>query len=144
VLLLTSSGAKMIGHEKRRHFRIHFNRQVQLNFSTEVYDECQVNNISLGGMFVNGIFPHKVDDQCEVSITQTSKTTNFTFKALATIVRQVDDGIALKFMSMSFESLMLLELILQYEPREDSSDTEIKLPTDLPFDISEEEFTITD
>ena len=128
----------MFEQEKRRHFRIHFKRQVQLDFFTEVYDKFQVKNISLGGMFVNGKFPFKVDDQCNVSITQTSKTTYFTFKALAEIVRQDDEGIALKFISMSFESLVLLELILLYEPREKSSDTEIKLPTDLPFEISDD------
>lgn len=134
----------MFGEEKRRYFRIQFSRQIQLNFSTEVYEECQVDNISLGGMFVKGTFPHEAEEKCDVSITQTSSTTNFTFKAVAEIVRRVDDGIALKFTSMSFESLMLLELILQYEPREDSLDAEIKLPTDLPFEVNEEEFSISD
>ena len=134
----------MSEQERRRYFRIHFKRQVQLDFSTEVYDKCQANNISLGGLFVNGKFPHKVDDQCYVNITQTSKTTYMTFKAIAKIIRQDDEGIALKFISMSFESLVLLELILLYEPRGKSSDTEIKLPTDLPFEISEEESSIPD
>jgi len=137
----------MSEQEKRRYVRIHFKRQVQLDFFTEVYDKCQVKNISLGGLFVNGKFPHKVDDQCYVNITLTSKTTYLSFKALAEIVRQDDEGIegiALKFISMSFESLVLLELILLYEPREKSSDTEteIKLPTDLPFEICEEESSI--
>ena len=134
----------MFDQEKRRYFRMHFKRQVQLNFFTEVYDQCQVNNISLGGMFVNGKFPHKVNDQCYVNITQTSKTTYFTFKALAKIVRQDNEGIALMFVSMSYESLVLLELTLLYEPREKSSDTEIELPKDLPFEISEEEFPVPD
>jgi len=134
----------MFEQEKRRFFRIHFKRQVQLDFFTEVYDECLVKNISLGGMFVIGKFPHKVDDECHVSIVQKSKTTNFTFKALAKIVRQDDEGIALQFISMSFESLVLLELILLYEPRDKSSDTEIKLPSDLPFKICEEESFIPD
>ena len=134
----------MFDQEKRRYFRMHFKRQVQLNFSTEVYDQCQVNNISLGGMFVNGKFPHKVNDQCYVNITQTSKTTYFTFKALAKILRQDNEGIALMFVSMSYESLVLLELTLLYEPREKSSDTEMELPKDLPFEISEEEFTVPD
>ena len=124
--------------EKRRYFRIHFKRQVQLDFLTEVYDNCQVRDLSLGGMFVNGNFPHKVDDKCYVNITQTSKTTYLTFKALAKIVRQDDDGIALIFISMSFESLVLLELTLLYEPREETSGAEINLPTDLPFEISDE------
>lgn len=130
--------------EKRRYFRIHFERQVQLDFSAELYDDCLVNNISLGGMFVTGKFPHQVEDQCYVNITQTSKTSYFTFRSLAEIVRQDDHGIALEFVSMSFESMVLLELIMLYEPREISSETEKKLPADLPFEIREEEIPLFD
>ena len=54
--------------EKRRHKRIHFDRQVQIDFFTEVFDQCQVKNISLSGMFVTGKFAHDVEDQCYVKV----------------------------------------------------------------------------
>lgn len=130
--------------EKRRYVRIHFNRQVQLDFSTEVYDNCQVMDISLGGMYINGKFPHKIEDQCYINLVQTSRKIYLTFQALAKIVRHDDNGIGLEFVSMSFESLLSLEMILLYEPREDSSDTEIVLPEDVPFEISEETYGIPD
>lgn len=134
----------MVEHDKRRYFRLHFKRKVQLEFSSDFYDKCQVQNISLGGMFVKGNFSHKVDDQCSVTIVHKSKTTYLTFRAKAKIVRRTDEGIALQFISMSFESLVLLELILLYEPRDDSAGTEGKLPTDLPFTVSEEDSPVPD
>lgn len=129
----------MTEQEKRRFFRIHFKRQVQLDFSTKIYSDCKVKDISLGGMFVLGGFQQKVNDQCYVFLAQTSKTAHLKFEILAKVIRQDDQGIALEFISMSYESMMLLELILLYEPREDSSDTEPELPADLPFTIVEEE-----
>lgn len=134
----------MSAQEKRCHFRIHFKRQVQLDFSSEVYDNCQIKNISLGGMFITGKLPHKVNDQCYVTISQQSKTSSLTFKAQTKIVRKDDEGIALQFVSMSFEDMVSLELILLFEPREKSSDVEQALPTDLPFKICEEESIIID
>lgn len=129
----------MFKEEKRRHFRKHFERQVKLAFFTEFYDQCQVQNISFGGLFVQGQFPYKAGDQCYVIITHSGKSTRMTFRALAEIVRHEEEGIALRFLSMSFESLVLLELILLYEQEEMSSGKERKLPTDLPFELCEEE-----
>ena len=124
--------------EKRRFVRIHFERQVQLDFFTEFYDQCQIKDLSFGGVFIKGKFPHKVDDQCYINLVQTSKTTCLTLKALSKVIRQDDKGIALNFISMSFESLLSLEMILLYQEREKSADTDIELPNNLPFKICED------
>ena len=128
----------MSEQEKRRFVRIHFERQVQLDFFTEFYDNCQIMNLSFGGMFVNGNFPHTVDDQCYINLAQTSKTTSLTLKALAKVTRRDDEGIALEFVSMSFESLLSLEMVILYQEREKSADSDIQLPENIPFKICED------
>lgn len=128
----------MSEQEKRRFVRIHFERQVQLDFFTEFYDNCKIKDLSFGGIFIHGNFPHKVDDQCYINLTQTSKTTSLKLKALSKVVRQSDEGIALNFISMSFESLLSLEMILLYQEREKSTDTDIQLPENIPFTICED------
>lgn len=128
----------MSEQEKRRFVRIHFERQVQLDFFTEFYDNCQIKNLSFGGMFIYGKFPHTAGEQCSVNLAQTSKTTCLMLKALSKIIRQDDEGIALEFISMSFESLLSLEMILLYQEREKSADTDITLPKNIPFEICED------
>lgn len=124
--------------EKRRYERIHFERQVQIDFFTELYNQCQIKNISLSGMFVAGKFPHNVEDMCYVNLVQKGENVYLRLEALAKVVRQEHDGIALHFTSMSFESLLSLEMILLYQARERTADTGIKLPKKLPFEINEE------
>ncbi|MCK9262502.1 MAG: PilZ domain-containing protein [Deltaproteobacteria bacterium] len=124
--------------EQRRYKRIHFERQVQMDFFTEMYNECQIKNISLSGMFVVGEFPHNVDDQCYVRLTQKGRNVHLTLEALAKVVRQEDEGIALHFTAMSFESLLSLEMILLHQAREGSAENGLKLPENLPFEINEE------
>ena len=128
----------MSGQEKRRHERIHFERQVQIDFFTEVYNQCQVKDVSLSGMFVTGKFTCNVEGQCYVNLVQKGKNVYLKLEALAKVVRQKDEGIALQFISMSFESLLSLEMILLYQEREKAADTEMKLPEVLPFEINEE------
>ena len=127
----------MTEKERRRHARIDLERQVELEFFTEVYDKCQVKNISSGGMFILGKFPPELDDRCYINFTQTSQNTRLTLQAFAKVVRRNDEGIALEFTSMSFESLLSLEMILLYEEKEKTSRVEIKLPEVLPFEVSE-------
>lgn len=124
--------------EKRRHERIHFERRVQIDFFTEVYNQCRIKNISLSGMFVTGKFTHDIEDRCYVNLVQKSENVYLTLEALAKVVRKEDDGIALNFTSMSFASLLSLEIILLYQARDKSAGTEIKLPKELPFEINEE------
>ena len=127
----------MTEQERRRFVRIHFERQAQLEFFTEIYDKCQVKNISTGGMFVVGKFPQDIEKKCYVNVTQSSPNNYLTFQALAKVVRQDDQGIALEFTSMSFESLLSLEMILLFQEKEKISHSEMKLPEVLPFEISE-------
>ena len=127
----------MTEQERRRYVRIHFARQVKLEFFTEIYDKCQVKNVSLGGMFVIGEFPQDLEDKCHLNFKQTSQDTCLTLQAFAKVVRQNNEGIAIEFISMSFESLLSLEMVLLFQEKEKSSTVEIKLPESLPFEISD-------
>ena len=124
----------MIEQDKRRHVRIDFERKVQLDFFTEVYDKCRVRDISLGGVFINGEFPPKLNTQCHVYLAQKGNNSLILLTALAKVVRHDDKGMALEFLSMSFESLLSLEMILLYQ----ATDIDVKMPEKLPFEICED------
>ena len=129
----------MSRQDQRLNFRIDFKRRVQLAFSSEVYDNCKMHNISLGGMFVTGKFAPKVTEQCLVTIQQESKAGSLSVTAQAQIIHKTAKGIGLQFLSMSFEDMVSLELILLYEPCEEPGSSERQLPTDLPFAVSADE-----
>jgi hypothetical protein len=124
--------------EKRQYERIDFERQAKIDFFTEVYDHCQVQNISLSGMFVAGKFTPNVDSKCYVKFVQKGKNVYLILEALAKVVRQQDEGIALEFISMSFESLLSLEMILLYQERKESAGAEMKIPDKLPFEVNDD------
>lgn len=124
--------------EKRRFERIQFERQVQLDFSSELYTGCQLKNLSYRGVYVIGEYPHKAGEQCIVTLSQTSRTTSLRLKSLSQIVHRDKGGIGLEFLSMSFESLLSLEMILLYQGKEKSEDAERSVPSELPFQVCED------
>lgn len=129
----------MVNQDKRASFRINLKRQVQLAFSSKVYDNCKMDNIALGGIFVTGTFSHKVAEPCLVTIHQESNAGSLSVTAQAQITHKTEQGIGLQFLSMSFEDMVSLELMLLYEPCKMPHGSERQLPTDLPFAISDDE-----
>ena len=126
----------MSRQDKRTSFRIDLKRHVQLAFSSKVYDNCKMHNISQGGMFVSGEYTPKVAEQCLITIQQESKAGSLSVIAQAQITHKTAKGIGLQFLSMSFEDMVALELILLYEPYETPPSNERQLSTDLPFTIT--------
>lgn len=118
--------------ENRKFSRIKFDRQVSLEFLNDRHDNCQINDISLTGLFVNGFFQQQVGENCIITLVQKGVSTTLSLAALAKVVRKSDEGIAIKFSAMSFDSYMYLQTSLLYEANEPIV-IGLELPDDCPF-----------
>ena len=109
--------------ETRRKFtRIHFDRQVKLEFIDDSF-YSEVKNLSLTGMFIIGNFQKLESKYCLIDLYQTKKSANFSLRASAKVVRNNDKGIAVQFISMPLDSCKFLQSTL---PK----------PEDFPFKIT--------
>lgn len=131
----------MPDRKKRMFGRISFRRHVELDFSSEKYRDCQIENLSLTGMFVIGTFKKNVGEYCLVKLFQTGVSSDIRLLALAHVVRTEDEGIAIEFASMSFDSYMFLQVTLLYEAEEPLA-IGLELPEECPFEISEQKITL--
>lgn len=122
------------GQRKRKFTRIHFDRQVNLDFFTDSYDSCQIKDLSLTGMYVLGSFQHHVGEHCLLNLIQTGSSSGLSLLASAKVIRKDDEGIAIEFSSMSSDSYMFLQVILLYEA-EDPLFVGVELPENCPFEI---------
>ena len=127
--------------ERRNSSRVQLNRLASLDFTTAAYEGCQVQNLSLTGMFVHGDFQQNEGDHCTVNIVQEGKHSYLSMKASTQIVRKDDNGIAIVFTSMPLESLMLLQMILHCEEEEKSFSRGIKSFDNLPFKVQNDLLT---
>ena len=126
----------MVESKKRKFSRIHFDRHVKLDFSDGSFDACRINDLSLTGMFVIGFFKQNVGENCIVNLFQKGISSNLSLQASAKVARRNDEGIAIEFTSMSFDSYMFLQVTLLYEAEEPLS-IGLELPDNCPFEISD-------
>ena len=118
--------------------RVVFKRTVQLEFGDRVYEECTINDLSLGGMFVVGSFDQKIDDTCTIRLLQEGSGSVVDLEVTGKIIRVDDKGVALKFLSMTFDSYMFLQTTLLYEA-EDPAVLGNEFLREFFFDIEDDE-----
>ncbi len=127
--------------KKRKFDRINFHRHVELDFQAKNYLDCEIENLSLTGMFVLGRFDQHVDEHCLVKLSQKGVSSHIKLLALTHVVRKNDEGMALEFTSMSFDSYMFLQVTLLYEADEPLA-IGLELPEECPFVIDNKEITL--
>jgi hypothetical protein len=122
-------------YTKRKYLRVDITQQAMLDFGGTVYDPCRIKNISLTGMYIYGAFRQERGDECTIRYSQTCTASHFYFRARARVVRVARDGLAIEFVSMPFDSYMLLQTTLLYESV-DPLEISLQLPENCPFEIT--------
>ena len=120
---------------RRKFHRINFEGRVNLNFMNDSYDNCQIKNLSLTGMFVIGNFQQQQTEDCLINFFHKTKNKEINLQASAKSVWNNDEGIAFEFTSMKLDSYMSLVTTLIHEAEEPSIILQ-ELPKNCPFDIT--------
>ena len=117
---------------RRKYHRINFDGTVNLEFRRHSYGYLQVKDLSLTGMFVKGNFQQRSMENCHIKIFHKEKSGNNCLRALGEIVWSNDEGVGLKFTTMTVENYILLQTTLIYQ----AENPEIVLrefPQECPF-----------
>ena len=104
----------MKSKDKRSYARVLFNRKAGLILHGRTYEEQEVKNLSLIGMFIAGSFDAEVNDVCTVELRETGLHTCLTLSFTAKIVRVEKDGLGLEFQNMQPDSYMFLQTMILY------------------------------
>jgi len=95
--------------ENRRNFhRVNLDERVDLGFIEDNYNGCQIKNLSLGGMFVLGSFSQTQMENRQIDIFIKTKSERTRLHASATVVWGNEEGVGLKFTSMTKDNYMSL------------------------------------
>ncbi len=107
--------------QERRFTRVGLSRTVSLFLGEDFYEQIQIRNLSVGGLFVEGDYSCKSGDLCEVELQETGSSCSL-FLKLGAVVRRVEkDGLALQFNDMSNDSFMFLQTVVLYSAEDPRS-----------------------
>lgn len=99
---------------RRRNSRIPFRATVSLDFPGKSYKEIETRDLSLKGVFVQGITGHEIGDQCDVALHLIGASSELALKMKGEVVRTETDGVALHFYETDLDSFYHLKNILYY------------------------------
>jgi len=110
-----------------------------LKFVNGVKNYCQIENLSLTGMFVSGDFNKQHGESCFISFVLDGNLQNIEYlKVSGQIAWLNKEGIGIKFTSSDFDSYMSLVTTLINNVKQPAVILG-EIPKDYPFDILNEE-----
>jgi hypothetical protein len=103
---LERSCREMDDRNQRKFSRVKIQRDVRLDFRSAQYHGV-LDNISLCGSFVTGAFKQSKGDICKIDLKESAS--EGAVRAIGSIVRVGDSGIAIEFIAMKMKSYNWLE-----------------------------------
>ena len=94
---------------------MHTSLEAEIDFGSRRYYRHPVENISLGGLYVNGNFQHHSGDICTISLNPSGFEASLEIHATCSVIRGCEQGLALEFTSMKVDDFCHLQAILLYE-----------------------------
>lgn len=105
--------------EKRRDLRVIFRSTVRLRFPGErVFDKCETSDISVGGVFVQGVSGVVSGERCEVEFHLTGRSSSLVLEMDGEVVRVAESGVALQFAEVDQDSFCHLQNIVYFNYKE--------------------------
>lgn len=97
---------------RRKFHRISFDGKANVEIGDEVYECCQVKNLSLSGMYVAGNIKYKQGENCLISFVRDGNPQKVYLQASGKIIWGNDKGFGLQFTSMNADHYQVLVTVL--------------------------------
>jgi hypothetical protein len=105
--------------EKRRDLRVTFRATARLRFSgARVYEKCETSDISVSGVFVQGVSGVVGGERCEVEFRLTGRSSTLVLEMAGEVVRVAETGVALQFLEVDQDSFCHLQNIVYFNYKE--------------------------
>jgi|GEM_PF-3210287 len=107
-------------HERRRGARVTFRATARLKFeSGQVFENCQTSDVSVSGVFVEGVSGVSAWDKCAVDFQLVGRSSSLVLAMKGQVVRAQENGVALQFDEVDEDSFCHLQNIVYYNFRQE-------------------------
>jgi len=101
--------------ERRQDLRVTFRAVVRLQFAgARNFDRCETGDISVSGVFVEGVTGVECGEKCEVEFKLIGRTSTLVLELSGEVVRVSDAGVALQFLQVDQDSFCHLQNIVYF------------------------------
>lgn len=104
----------MADDERRRSTRVLFQATVTLHFDDADFPDRETSDLSIKGVFVQGITGRSIGDRCAVELHLAGTSSQLLLRMDGEVVRVEKNGIAIKFSEIDLDSFYHLRNIVYY------------------------------
>ena len=105
--------------EKRRDVRVTFRATARLRFSSgRLFEKCETSDISVSGVFVQGVSGVAAGESCEVEFRLVGCSSSLVLEMTGEAVRVTEGGVALQFLEVDQDSFCHLQNIVYFNYKE--------------------------
>ncbi|MBU0674218.1 MAG: PilZ domain-containing protein [Proteobacteria bacterium] len=112
--------------ERRQDVRVTFRASAKLEFSgSRRFEECETKNVSVSGVFVEGVTGVALGEKCDVEFHLVGRTSTLVLEMAAEVVRIEDTGVALQFYDVDQDSFCHMQNIVYFNYKHSGELSEI-------------------
>jgi hypothetical protein len=121
----------MIHEERRKNARVVFHVAATVRFGEDVFERLAIKNLSLRGVYLEGISGHRLGEKCEVALFLTGASSELKLNMASKVVRQDDSGVGVHFEEIDIDTFFHLKNIVYYNA-DDPDQVEDELVENIP------------
>jgi hypothetical protein len=119
-------------HERRRDARVTFRTFAKLSYPEgRVFKDCETRDVSVSGVFVEGVSGVALGEKCDVEFHLTGRTSSLVLEMAGETVRVLDDGVALQFFDVDEDSFYHLQNVVYFNYKQSGGVGEDSGPEDV-------------
>ena len=101
--------------ERRRDARVTFRTFAKLSYPEgRVFEECETTDVSVSGVFVEGVKGVEQGEKCDVEFHLTGRTSSLVLGMAGETVRVQENGVALQFFDIDEDSFYHLQNVVYF------------------------------
>jgi c-di-GMP-binding flagellar brake protein YcgR len=100
--------------DKRRCSRVPFRRNIKISAQGEVQKRCTTQNLSLGGMFIQGAVDLPLGHACRIELHETGRLASTIYRFGGKIAHKGKNGIGIEFTDMEDFSFTYIQTMVLY------------------------------
>ncbi|MCK9295778.1 MAG: PilZ domain-containing protein [Desulfobulbaceae bacterium] len=121
----------MTHDERRKNTRVVFHTTATVRFAGDVFENLAIRDLSLRGVYLEGISRRSLGEKCEVELFLTGSSSELKLNMAGKVVRCDDIGVGVHFEEIDIDTFFHLKNIIYYNA-DDPDQVENELVENIP------------
>ncbi|MBI5558605.1 MAG: PilZ domain-containing protein [Deltaproteobacteria bacterium] len=104
----------MAHEEKRKNTRVFFHTTASVRFAEDFFDQLEIRDLSLKGVYVEGVLGHRSGEHCDIALFLSGTSSEVKLSMTGEVIRTDGRGAGIRFSEIDIDTFFHLKNIVYY------------------------------